>query len=205
MLPYVGEDYVSSSHGKLLLLGESFYFPEESTIQFDAEGWYSLTEESLNEDELQYINCRCLLECSWNSAGHKMYREINRCLDELGLVYDDRAISHVAFANAFFRPASESGKSIKHCSIRLDHKRSREITEAMIRVLKPDLVIYVSKYAWDSNGCYLAESMSDVSFDFTSHPADPRHWNVASYDHGRRKFMSLLGNFFLTSIEAPTP
>lgn len=202
MLPYVGGDYLSASHGKLLLIGESFYFPEESTIHLDAEHWYSLTEDSLNGDELQYIDCRGLLECPWDAAGHAMYREINRCLDEHRLSFEERAISHIAFANAFFRPASKSGESISHCSTALDHGKSREITKAMIRVLKPDLVIYVSKFAWDSNGRFLAEAMPDVSFEFTSHPADPRHWNVASYAHGRSKFMSILEKFFAAGTDA---
>jgi len=201
MLPYVGGDYLSPSHGKLLLIGESFYFPDESTIHLDAERWYSLAQDSLNSDELRYIDCRQLLECPWNYAGHAMYREINRCLDEHGLKYDERAISHVAFTNAFFRPATVPGGSIRDCGEAIDHGKSREITAAMIRVLQPDLVIYVSKFAWDSNGRFLAADMPEFSFEFTSHPANPRHWNVASYAHGRPKFMSILEKFFSAGAE----
>ncbi len=202
MLPYVGGNYLSPSHGKLLLIGESFYFPEESTIHLDAEHWYSLTKDSLNREELQHIDCRGLLECPWSESGQEMYREINRCLCEQGLTYEERPISHVAFTNAFFRPASASGGSIRDCGEAIDHAKSREITAAMIRALRPDLVVYVSKYAWDSNGCFLAKDMPEFAFEFTSHPADPRHWNVASYAHGRSKFMSVLEKFFAADTES---
>lgn len=203
MLPYVGGDFSSASHGRLLLIGESFYFPSESTAHMDAERWYSLTEASLTIDEIEHIHCRGLLECPWAADGHEMYREINRCLNEHGLEYEERAVSHVAFTNAFFRPASESGGSIRHCSTSLDHGKSREITGAIIRALEPDLVIYLSKFAWDSNGQFLAESMPEVSFEFTSHPTDPFHWNVTSYPHGRSKFMSILKSFFASASLNP--
>lgn len=199
MLPYVGRDYVSKSHGKLLLIGESYYFPEESDIHLNAEKWYGITQDDLNGDEVIYIHCRGLLECPWNYPGHAMYRELNRCLAVHGLPYEDRAISHVAFANAFYRPAAEAGESIKNCGVPLDHAKSREITEAMIRVLQPDLVIFVSKYSWDSNGRFVAENLPETVFDFTSHPVDPRHWNVSTYAHGRGKFMKILDGHFKSS------
>jgi hypothetical protein len=200
MLPYVGADYASTSHGKLLLIGESFYFPDESTIHRDAERWYELSEADLNGDEVEYICCRGLLECPWGAPGHAMYREINRCLDAHELVYEDRAISHVAFANAFFRPAEVPGGSFKHCGIPLDYEKSRDITEAMIRILQPDLVIYVSKFAWDSSGQFVAQRLPEIPFRFTSHPANPFHWNRKSYEHGRSKFMELLKRHFLPSV-----
>ncbi|MCF7733318.1 MAG: uracil-DNA glycosylase family protein [Akkermansiaceae bacterium] len=201
MLPYVGGDFGASSHWKMLLIGESFYFPPESTIHLDAARWYSETQNSLNADELEYFNCRGLLECPWKADGHQMYREINRCLDSLGLECSERAVSHVAFTNSFCRPAAKSGDSFKHCCTELDRIKSQEVTKAVIDVLNPDLVVYVSKYAWDCVGHNLAELLKDKTFRFASHPAGQFYWNRRGYAHGRPKFIQILQDDFMRLIK----
>lgn len=68
MMPYIGADYISALHSKLLILGESFYLPKESTIHLDPVAWYSSNQgllaitENECEDEVKWINCRELLE-----------------------------------------------------------------------------------------------------------------------------------------------
>ena len=200
MLPYVGEDYETGSHRKMLLVGESFYFPEESTVHLDAERWYSQTESALNCAEIEYFGCRGLVECPWKADGHKMYREINGCLATLGLEFKDRPVSHVAYINAYFRPASKNGDSFKHGCTLLDRTKSWDITERVIRAIKPDLVVYVSKYAWDNVGRHLASRLEVPEFRFTSHPADPRHWNRRGYAHGRSKFIQILQDDFMRPL-----
>ena len=39
MLPFVGDDYDSPKYKKLLLVGESHYVPEGSTVHHDANAW----------------------------------------------------------------------------------------------------------------------------------------------------------------------
>ena len=192
MLPFVGKDYVSANHSKLLIFGESFYFPEESTLHKDPSKWYSTNQDSLTEEEVEYINCRGLLECDWGSPGHKMYRELNSCLTELNLPSLDRPVSHVCFTNTFMRPARDSGGSFRHCCAERDVVASIDILTRVISTLSPDLVIFTSKYAWDAVGWRVAGQVSATTFDFVSHPADPFHWNVKSYEQGREKFRSLL-------------
>jgi len=192
MLPFVGGDYASAGHSKLLILGESFYFPEESTVHKDSGGWYSANQGSLTEDEIVYINCRELVECDWSSPGHRMYRELNSCLAELDLPSLDRPISHICYTNAFLRPASETGESFAGCCVDQDVAVSLDVLTKVVAALAPDSVIFASKYAWDVVGWRLAEQVSATRFDFVSHPADPHHWNVKSYEHGREKFIALL-------------
>jgi hypothetical protein len=193
MRPFVGKDYVSTTHARLLILGESFYFPEDSLVHKEAGNWYAMKQGSLTEEEVTYINCRQLLECDWGSPGHKMYREINRCLAELDLPsQDDRPVSHISYTNTFSRPARDSGGSFKDCCVDQDVVESIRMVTKVIEALSPNLVIFVSKYAWDVIGANIAKQISEPKFDFVSHPTDPFHWNVESYQHGRRKFVTLL-------------
>jgi len=40
MIPFVGAEYNSIKHKKILIIGESHYFPPESKIHLNAEKWY---------------------------------------------------------------------------------------------------------------------------------------------------------------------
>ena len=197
MLPYVGGEYAAETHRKLLVLGESFYFPDDSTIHLDASHWYGSEQSRLDPEEQEYINCRKLLECDWGSPGHKMYRELNGCLASLGLPHPDRPISNIAFTNAFMRPASVPGGSFRHCCTALDGERSKETIGGVVRILEPDIVIFASKFSWDVLGGWLAGSSACKKIDFVSHPADPFYWNRKNYSHGRKKFLGLLAKEFL--------
>ena len=62
MLPFVGEEYISEQHKKVLVIGESHYLPKESTVHHDAEAWYAGSQESLNDKEVAWINtCELIL------------------------------------------------------------------------------------------------------------------------------------------------
>jgi hypothetical protein len=197
MMPFVGENYISHNHSKLLLLGESFYFPEDSVTHLNPSLWYSGDQSCLTEGEIEYMHCRNLLECEWKSAGHKMYRELSGCLGELGLEFRDRAVSLVSYTNTFMRPARDSGGSFMHCCSQQDVETSVETLAGIIQVLKPDMVVFTSVYAWNIVGKTLAGRVDGVLMDFVSHPTDPFHWNVESYPNGRKKFISLLQNWLI--------
>jgi hypothetical protein len=201
LLPFIGQNFESPSHKKMLLIGESYYFPDDSSIHHDVDGWYAATQERLTDEEVSYMNCRGLLECDWGSPGHGIYREINRRLAELPLESSDRAVSHIAFMNAFYRPANIPGESFKHGCTPLDVDRAIDITKEIVGVLEPNLVIYVSKYSWDTVGWKIAESLAPDSFHFTSHPGDPFYWTRTGYPHGRKKFEQILRDQFLHTTQ----
>ena len=196
MFPFIGSDYVNPSHQKLLIIGESYYFPNDSTVHLDAEEWYQTTETKLNEKEIGYIHCRDLVGCDWRAAGHKMYREINSCLSSLELHYTDRAISHVSYMNCFFRPSSIPGESFRHCCQPSDIEVALDLIPQIIDILNPDIIVFASKYAWDTVG-HRIKLNDSISSHFISHPTDPFHWNVASYPHGRKKFIQILQQEFM--------
>ncbi len=200
MLPFVGGDYRCEKHRKLLFVGESFYFPPTSTLHTDCESWYRGSQSSLSAEEVEYIHCRRLVEGDWRGKGHQMYKELNRCLDSFELRYNDRAISHVAYMNAFLRPAAEPGKSFEWCCTDMDIAVSLDTIKRVVAAIKPDLVVFASMYAWDAVGRRLSENLPAVKFDFVSHPTDPFHWNVKRYPHGRKKLMGILaGDFILAA------
>ena len=199
MMPFVGQEYVASSHPKLLLLGESFYFPEDSTSHIDPAQWYSKNQTALNEEEIEYFHCRKLLECEWKSAGHKMYREINGCLDEVGLNFTDRSVSLVSYTNTFMRPARDSGGSFQHCCSQQDVEVSIETLSQIIQSLMPNKVIFASVFAWNTVGKIIAKRFADISIDFVAHPTAHFYWNVESYPNGRKKFISLLQGWSTTN------
>ena len=194
MLPFVGQGYVSENRPKLLIIGESFYLPDYSTLQKNACEWYSANQDLLTKDEVEWIDCRGLLECDWKSGGQRMYAEISRCLGEIDLPSIDRPVSNICYANTFMRPATD-GESFKHCCEERDVVVSIATLTRVIAALTPDLVIFASKYAWDVVGWSLAKQIPGITFDFVCHPIDPRHWNVTSYEHGRKKFITLLNKW----------
>ena len=192
MTPFVGVDYINTNHSKLLILGESFYFPEESILHKEPSTWYASSQASLNDEEISHFNCRELLECEWKSDGHKMYREINRCLEEVGVTASERAISHICFTNTFMRPARDPGGSFMHCCSRQDIEISIDVLTKIINAVTPEMVIFSSVFSWNTVGKTLEKQIQGTCFDFVSHPTDPFHWNVESYPNGRKKFISLL-------------
>ncbi len=199
MMPFIGGDYESPLHKRLLLIGESNYFPQNSTIHKDSAGWYNTEQKSLTDTEVEYIHCRKLLEGPWKrKTGHKMYININLCLEDVGLIASERSISHIAYMNAFQRPASETGKSFKHCytDIDLDLKVSVDVIDKVMSIIKPEIVVFVSKYAWDALHSRINKSDSGVYFDYVSHPADHFHWQT-EYPHGKSKFINILKTKFL--------
>jgi hypothetical protein len=194
MAPFVGQDYISANHSKLLIFGESFCFPPESTLHKDPIKWYSANQSLLSDYEVQWINCRGLLECPWGEDGHKMYHVLNGCLKELDLPSQDRPISHICYTNTFLRPA-DSGISFRSRCVPQDVVVSIDTLTKVVAVLAPDLVIFASKYAWEVVGQRVAEQVTGTAFDFVSHPTAHFYWDVESYPHGREKFRSLLNKW----------
>ena len=201
MLPYIGPDYIAPDHKKLLLIGESNYLPEDSTIHKDPDTWYEKSESDLTGVEFDWINCRGLLEYNhWERDRLRIYRNLNSCLETLPIAYTDRPISAIAYMNAFQRPATNSGESFEHCCQERDKVESLRVIESVISAIKPDLVVFVSKYAWDTIGSQIKDDIkSSVVLDFVCHPSAHYYWDVENYAHGKQKFLTILKQQFLTT------
>lgn len=199
MKPFIGDYFLNSKHKKLLLIGESNYLPKDSQIHLESNNWYENNESQLSSEEKKWINCRDILNCDWNNRGHRIYREINRCLNEVMDTDLKNAFSHVSYMNAFQRPAIE-GNSIKDVAREIDVKKSSETIEEVIKSLKPDIVIFLSIYSWKKLSFILTKKNPEIQFDFVCHPTGAwGYWNRKNYSNGRSKFINILKNSYLNS------
>ena len=204
MIPFIGDYYISDNHKRMLLVGESFYFPDESTIHLDAEKWYNYSKDDLTttidgEEEREWINCDGLLRNpNWNK-GHKMYINLNNSIKKTNLDFKARPIDEVAFTNFFVRPAIK-GKSIQNYAnksdIEKDIQKANEVLENVLGILKPDVLIFVSKYAFECVSKNIFDKFTNMKLDFFSHPCS-RCWNCKDSSRGRYAFLKLLNEYFV--------
>lgn len=186
MKPFVGQEYAKSKK-KILLIAESFYLPDECTLNKEVQTWYQGNESMLSEYERPWIDCRGLVECEWESAGHFIYRELQSSMQTVGLDFNS-----VSFMNAFQRPACEEGRSFSYDCTNLDVEYAIETINSVQEVIKPDCVIFVAKYPWDTLGAYIQQSVG-TSYGFVCHPCTGgRYWHNTEYAHGKSKFLELL-------------
>ena len=193
MMPFVGPQYGSGVLQKVLLVGESNYMPPDSTIHQDAEKWYASDQSALTSEELVWINNRALVSGDWAPAGHMIYRELNRRMEEVVDIATGRAMDHVAYVNAFQRPAPVTGQSIGRHLTKKDQKVAREVLTQVIEVLSPSHVIIVSKLAWNNLGGPVSNSVASSQFYNTCHPGTGgRYWHRAEYADGVDKFRRII-------------
>lgn len=188
MIPFVGSHYVSSEHPRVLLFGESNYLPKDSTVHLDAEVWYKGSQNNLNDDEINWINCQELLNGKWNPrSGHKNYININKAIESVDFgTGGRRGMDHVAFMNAFQRPSPETQGTMKGHSTDTDILKSSAVIGSVIKILEPDCVIFTSKYAW---GEFHSKIGTQAKVHWVNHPTSPFQWPKAD---GRDKFIQLL-------------
>lgn len=193
MLPYIGANYVKDDTKKILLIAESHYLPKYSEIHKNSKVWYNSNQGDLNLEEIHYINTRRVMEAEWNTVSDIIFRELDKKLSEFVDTSKGRAMTYTSFMNCFQRPANE-GDSIKDSCVELDLKISFDTVNAVIEAINPDIIIFTSKYAWDSMGWKIAnESKKNRIFDFVCHPGTGGlHWHRKNYNHGASKFIEIL-------------
>ena len=208
MIPFIGDYYISDKHKKLLLVGESFYFPDKSTIHLDAEKWYQASEKDLSvvegengkkEEEKEWINCKDLLENNKWKKGHKMYIELNNTIGKMKLTFDARPIDEIAFTNFFVRPAIK-GKSIKNyknkSDVEIDKQKANKVLESVLQILNPDVLIFVSKYAFECVDKNIWNKFANMKVNYFKHPCSPC-WNCNDSSRGKNAFLKMLKENFV--------
>lgn len=195
MMLFVGDDYESLKHKKLLLIGESHYMPEGSTVHHGVNTWYG--SSVLTSDEENWCNTRGTREGKSGRFG----KEIDRCLN-LVLPSGGNGWHQVAFLNYFLRPADDrqgigdlwnsyGGKDV-------DCEQAIRNFIKVLDILKPDLFVFLS-----STVCKQAEGFDYPKFFggnlwdwtkshgfedyiYTNHPSSA-HWNqtMSKYDKAR--------------------
>ena len=202
MMPFVGDDYESSKHKKLLLIGESHYMPKGSTVHHDVNSWYD-GNPILTVEEKDYCNTRGTRDGKSGRFG----KEVDRCLN-LVLPSDGNRWHQVASFNYFLRPADdpENKEEKKGIEIlwknfggeRVDREKAVKNFINVLEILKPDLFVFMS-----SKVCLCAETgdfpkyfhddlwnwtkiHGIVDYIYTNHPSSV-HWNqtMSKYDKAR--------------------
>lgn len=193
MRPYIGKNYGNSNNLKIMLIAESHYLPQTSTINKDINKWYNSTQNKLTPEEVSWINTREIVQGEWKNDGHMIFRELNKRMSRFMDTSEFRAMSNVIFMNGFQRPANDTGDSIKKFCKPIDFKIGAETIQNVINIVEPNLIIFVSKLSWDKLRWKLQKTESVIKTDFVCHPGTGgRYWHNKNYQHGLEKFNNLL-------------
>ena len=147
--PAVGDKYWSDNHSRLLLVGESNYFKDElkSISNFKhADDWYKGDKSMLiPESKRNDVN-------NWKgSRGHNnIFNSMKKVLNEMGIESSEKGLLwEAAYYNYFLRPASvtKSSKCFDKDCKEIDCQVSYLALRGIIDEIKPDIVVFVSKFA----------------------------------------------------------
>ncbi len=203
-LPFIGEKYTDS---RLLLIGESHYVPKDSVQYVDRDDFYDISYDDLKDaDYKSWINTRSVFEYRvYDKQDFKLFfsntaTEIARVINHSdNLSYEQKvdAMHQYAFMNYYKRPSYEKGKTIRQITD-ADQKYAYEVSKYIIEVLKPQLIIFLSKksyYAFleaDKDGI-----ASKYNIKCVSHPSC-YWWNKKRNDGkcGRDDFYEYLSDYF---------
>lgn len=205
MKPFVGKRYVPGDPGSLLLIGESHYFPPDSTQHQSAESWYRGNESTLiRMEERSWINTSEIIEGSraqnFSNKSHSIYRKSFLEINKNGPNYQDycSVADIVVFYNYFLRPGL-TGASLQ--VVEEDRQIANEVFELVFAEYRPSAIVFLSKLAFRSWMTGPARSIS-VPFAATPHPGC-LHWNRVSASYGGKCGREVLGEF-IRSIWHPT-
>ena len=203
MQPWIGSRYRDQRHKRLLVIGESHYLPNESSIHHDPARWYRSSQTDLSEEEVRWTSTIGNITGRWTRA-HRIYRaiqdEIARTLTESGLTPDDFPLNHIAYCNYFLRPAPVAGGSMQGHVCQQDQHVAEEVLSWFILRHQPELVIVTSRYA--GRHAEQVTSGHGIPYTTTAHPGS-RWWNTAARSYGDLKGRDLF-SIFLKNHHWPT-
>ena len=203
--PFIGQHYQDPRHKRLLVMGESHYFPEGSTSHLDSNRWYDGHEEELSQRERKYIHTRDVVKYHWDGPPRGLFfRNIRRAVADVlqahGMGKQEETVApgnwvHVAFCNYFVRPAPYSGKSIKDGVVDRDQEVADQVLQWIITRHKPELVIVASVLVGGYAGRIL--NQNGIPYRTVPHPNFRCPWwhtRAASYGNrsGRELFCDFL-------------
>lgn len=206
LIPQGGENYWKGEHKKLLLVGESNYFPDEleSISNFKkAEDWYKG-----DISRLIPLGMKKNVD-NWIGGGrfNNLFDSMKIVLDGKGVSYcKDSILEEAIYYNYFLRPAREYNKKgerdlgfKKDCEI-IDSEVSYAALCGIIKEKEPNIVIFVSKFAWEKFMKFYENQFENVKIDFVYHFSSPRTWKHRN-GNGQEKFEDLLWKYWIIPID----
>ncbi len=95
--------------------------------------------------------------------------------------------------NGFQRPACKEGESFKNDCEDIDVEIACKTINEVQEILKPEKVIFISKYTWNKLNFKTTDKQIAKIYDCVCHPATGgRYWNKPNYPDGKAKFIELL-------------
>lgn len=189
MLPYVGEQYniAQENDCALLVIGESHYLPDYSTIHKDCAAWYASDHTKLNQEERVWINTRDIicdeLPTNFTNPAHGIWKYGYQKINEWGPKFEDyrTLFPYTVFFNFYLRPANQ-GNTFKELCTPYDNVVSNTNFQYMVEQYKPNGIVFLSRLAFESCG---SKNALSVPVAGTPHPTC-RWWNRKCPKYGGR-------------------
>lgn len=187
MKPWIGVNYQSLTHKRLLVIGESHYLPKNSTVHLRADRWYEKQQQNLSEEEVKWLSTSEIIrnnkKNNFPKKSHGIYRNACAAINSCSFNYklSSQVIDNFAYYNFFQRPAEVTGDSIKVKDI--DREISISVLESIISKLDPQLVIFVSSLAGKFGKKVVF--CKGIPFVVTPHPTCP-WWNRSAKKYSGR-------------------
>lgn len=190
------------AHKKMLLIGESNYFDDADIPYSDflqPQEWYR------NPDAKLIPEYRKTDVGNWKTykTFTRVYDCMNRILDESHIEHEEDALCESAFYNYFLRPAHNTGRKKQFVPQPVDLDVAGEALTGIIRVLEPELIVFLSKLAYNSFLNYCKEKEIEwegIAIELVNHPASWRFHNAEkSACCGKIKFEALLREYWIES------
>ena len=184
MRPFVGKHFQDRRKPSVLLIGESHYLPEASTVHMEPKTWYEGSSQQMTDEEIAWTNIDEIIRLGrdgqFSNKAHSIWRNSLMVLNSHGPRYSDfvRVAEDIACYNFYLRPA------YKGCSLQvtaLDVEFANEAFRYWCQDLKPTIIVFLSTLAHR----FLRRSDLDVDVPIISvpHPACP-WWNRVAAKYG---------------------
>ena len=185
-------------HKSLLLIAESNYFDNRdiSNSDFlDADRWYLCPDAKLIPE---YRKGDVSTDIGYTTFD-KVFNIMCNVLEENYIEHGSRLLDEAGFYNYFLRPAYDNGETKGFKPQAIDKEVAGEALEGILRIAKPELVIFLSKLAFKEFEIYRRARQLDfgnMRFEHVSHPAS-FWWNRAGGEYGKRKFENLMRQYLI--------
>lgn len=173
MMPFVGCNYESSEHKKLLLVGESHYMPKESVVHHDENLWYDGNPD-LSGEEKRWCDTRGARYCKSGQFG----KNIDRAIREAFLIENENAFVEIASYNYFLRPADDRQSFESICTER-DCDEAVRVFYAILEILKPNFIIFTSRFVFNHAEYDFNKNFNYDLWDYT----EKHHMNYVFTEH----------------------
>lgn len=187
-------------HNHLLIVGESSYFPDGTPSVFkDPDAWYNgedtqhlIPASDIPEDPQRYSRL-----LNNEKAGTKHVDRLLESMRQVSKMDIQFIFSEAMYYNYFLRPATDikGNQSFKKDCKNIDREIAGTALCEIIDLDKPDIVIIVSKYAYDEFQKYAKNiKYTKTRIEFVYHPSRDINW---SKPNGRQKFEELLRKYWI--------